>query len=459
MSLVLALFFGITLALLWLSTSLHRRWRVERRGRVDAEEALERARRVENLGRLSAGITHEFNNILSVLRSQIDGLEVLSSGGDIRHGLGSLRTLVTESAGLTSDILGLASQDPRSPGPMDPNQVIQGTASWLQRLVPKNIEVRTHLEPSSWPCLADSGRLRQAVINLALNARDALPEGGRVVFTTENLRGLARDNGQPPGDYIRISVSDNGEGIPPGLAHRIFDSFFTTKAAGQGTGLGLNLVREFIEDSDGHLEWKSEPGRGTRFSLLLPRVTSLDLIQEPAAAATLEECGQGERILLVEDNRELRSSLRDLLELRGYFVLEASDASAARRWLKSGSTVDLLFVDLGLPGNANGLELAREARAQRPRLAVIFTSGLFGANESADLASFSDGIELIHKPTPTATILRKVRETLDRRVLDHQALDQQVLDQQALDQQSGDHPRPPRLPRPSLASPSSASLS
>ncbi len=269
---LLPLFTGALIGLAWFSFRLWRLERNELQRRVRAEEDLWHAQKMEHLGLLSAGIAHEFNNLLTAFYGLLALAEKDSETTEQRQHLQEMEALIRRGTDLTSSLLGFARRRVRQVRATDVNAVIERMYNWLRLVVSKKIVIRSRLEPALWECLVDSGQLEQALVNLALNARDAMPDGGSLTFITENLRLEQPRSEVSAGDYLRIAVIDTGIGMAPAVMARVFDSFFTTKADGRGTGLGLNIVRGFVDESKGHIELESTPGKGTTFAVLLPRL-------------------------------------------------------------------------------------------------------------------------------------------------------------------------------------------
>ena len=329
------------------------------------------AQKMSALGQLAGGLAHDFNNLLTVVCGSLRSLGERLSAPLVNDFVAPALRASGRGTELTRRLLAVARQQELEPCPVDVPALVAGTAQLLRRSLPDDIAVEVSAEEGGWPALVDPGQLENALVNLALNARDAMPGGGRLTFRT----------GFPSGDRVCISVTDTGAGIPPALQARIFEPFFTTKPFGSGSGLGLSMVFGFVRQSGGDLQLRSAPGEGTTFTLLLPRaagaVTGVGAISEPLADAPVAG-GGGKLVLLVEDNEDVRQTVRrQLLEL-GYRVLEARDADDARSLLAAVPEVAALVSDVVMPGPTNGVGLADTARRLVPGIKVVLITGYSG---------------------------------------------------------------------------------
>ena len=300
---------------------------------------------------------------------------------------------------------------------IDLNERLPDMIGVLHRTLGETIQIVPHLAPQLWPARADPSQLEDALLNLAINARDAMPEGGTLTITTANIhldeRQAALQAEVLPGDYVTLSVIDTGEGMPPEVIARATEPFFTTKPAGKGTGLGLSMIYGFAKQSGGHLSIYSEPGVGTTVRLSLPREPSSDGSAEQRAVAPGEVPKGGEAVLVVDDNAELRRvALRQLTGL-GYRVGEAADGPAALALIEAGEHFDLLFTDIGLPAGMNGFELAERARQLLPGLKVLFTTG-YGSHGRRNGNPEADPASVLQKPYRSRDLAERVRAVLDR---------------------------------------------
>jgi len=387
--------------------------------RHKTEALLHQSQKMEALGQLTGGLAHDFNNHLGII---IGNLDLLVDEGTLNA---DQKELVEEAlaasfngAELTRRLLAFARRQPLRPARIEVNRLIEEITKLLRRTLGEQVEIALSLDSTIPAITADPSQLETAIANLANNARDAMPRGGRLSITT-GVRYLDEDYAAEhaevtPGPYVMIQVSDTGSGMPPDVLARVFEPFFTTKEPGKGTGLGLSMVFGFMKQSGGHINVYSEPGRGTTFRLYLPS----DEAPAEAAAGTapVEERlkGAGEQILVVEDNEKLRTVLlRQLAEL-GYRVIEAENALAARKLIDSGAEIDLLLTDIVMPGKVDGCQLAREFIAARPSGRVLLTSGFPGTRlaDLDDLDNFGASSRLLDKPYRKQDLARTLREVL-----------------------------------------------
>lgn len=385
--------------------------------RSKLQAQLHQARKMEAIGNLTGGMAHDFNNMLGVIIGNIDLLR------DLRGDDAEVDELAREAldaafrgAELTRRLLAFARQQPLRPQRVDVNQLVSGITRLLSRIVGDQIELSFTLAPELWPVLADPAQLESSLTNLAANARDAMPDGGRLMVVTGNRRldadYAAQHTEVAPGGYVMIEVNDTGGGMTKEVIERIFEPFFTTKGRDKGTGLGLSMVFGFIKQSGGHITVYSEPAIGTTFRLFLPRMSEAAPAAEESSAAPPMH-GRGESVLVVEDNAALRRVAMRQLEELGYRVLAAENAAAGLRMIDEES-IDLLLTDVVMPGGANGRELARRARQRRPGLKVVFTSGFSETRLSGDAGPLSACTPLLSKPYRKEELASAAREALDR---------------------------------------------
>jgi PAS domain S-box-containing protein len=381
-----------------------------------AEEQLIQAQKMESVGQLTGGIAHDFNNMLTVITGTI---EILADGVKDTPHLATITKLIGEAADrgaqLTASLLAFARKQPLQPAEIDVNELIREAERLLSPTLGKQIEVETTLSGDLWPAFVDRGQLSAALVNLAINARDAMSGSGKLTFATGNItlgvpEAVARGVGRA-GDYVSIEVSDTGTGIAQANLERIFDPFFSTKEVGQGTGLGLSMVFGFAKQSGGSVDVRSEEGRGTTFRIYLPRA-ELNAQQPPAQDEEAPVHGGNEIILCVEDDRKIRDYVTMQLETLGYTVIAAANADEALAIVRQGAPFDLLFTDIVMPGTMNGRQLAETLMAGRPSLRVLFTSGYSdGALPLQGRAG--QGIPLLTKPYRRAELARMMRRCLD----------------------------------------------
>jgi len=381
------------------------------------EESLRQAQKMEAIGRLAGGVAHDFNNILAVIMMQS---ELLLTQGDVaesvRNGIQQIRAAAERAANLTRQLLAFSRRQVMQARDLDLNEVVTNLTKMLQRIIGEDVRLELHLHPTPLMTHADAGMLDQVLMNLAVNARDAMPKGGRLIIETTAREFSAAEAAAlldvKPGHYVGLRVSDTGCGIPPEILPRIFEPFFTTKEPGKGTGLGLATVFGIVKQHGGCIQVASEPGRGTTFEVYLPALA------ETTTAASEAESRPGPRggtetILLVEDDADVRLVTRLTLERHGYRVLEAPDGLAALElWRQHRDAVALLLTDLVMPGELDGRELAQRLRADRPQLKVIYTSGYSPELAGRELHSRA-GEAFLQKPCPAERLLETVRECLD----------------------------------------------
>jgi signal transduction histidine kinase/CheY-like chemotaxis protein len=381
-----------------------------------ARAALAQSQKTEALGQLTGGIAHDFNNFLQVILGSIETLQrrLAAGDGDVGRYIDAARRSGERAAGLTRQLLAFARRQPLEPKPIAPDKVVAGMGDLLKRSLGEAVSVEMVAGAGVWPVSADANQLESALLNLALNARDAMPGGGKLTIETTNAYldetyAMAHPEVMP-GRFVMIAVSDSGRGMTKEVAARAFDPFFTTKDIGQGTGLGLSQVHGFIKQSGGHVNIYSEPGTGTTVKIYLPRLagSAADL---PAEPRPVPAGSGGETILFVEDDEDVRAFVAGTLSETGYRVIEAAEAASALRLLDGEPDVDLLFTDVGLPNGVNGRQLADEAQRRRPSLKVLFTTG-YARNAIVHHGRLDAGVELIAKPFAAADLVQRVRRVL-----------------------------------------------
>ncbi len=393
--------------------------------REEVEKRLHQAQRMDAIGQLTGGMAHDFNNLLGIIIGNLDLLQTTSSrldAGQLEL-IGDARDAALRGAELTKSLLAFARRQPLQPQRLAIDTLVADTVGLLARTLGENIPITVDQADGLWPVRVDRAQLEASLVNLATNARDAMPRGGRLLITTANraldTEYVAGHAELSAGDYVMIEVSDTGIGMAPDLLARVFEPFFTTKDPGRGTGLGLSMVFGFVKQSGGHINVYSEPGQGTTFRLYLPR----DLTGSPAAPSPVETAppasGGSEMVLVVEDNEGMRRIARRQLTGLGYRVLEADSAAAALRLLETEKDVMLLLSDIVMPGGMDGVELARTAMARWPALKVVLTSGFSEArlNHNGDAPT---GLRLLSKPYRREELARTLREVLDDRQSDAQ---------------------------------------
>lgn len=384
--------------------------------RKHLENRLHRSQRMEAVGQLTGGIAHDFNNLMSVVFGNAELLkDMIGDDEKARRRLESIVKAVDLGASLTNRLLAFSRQQTLSPQPTDINDLVRGLEDMLQRALGETIEFHTHLESGGCESLIDSSQLENALINLAVNARDAMPKGGVLTIETANVTldgTYAKQNEEvTPGDYVMIAVSDTGGGMAPEVLEKVFEPFFTTKGVGRGSGLGLSMVYGFVMQSKGHVTIYSEVGHGTTIKLYMPRSRE-SVNQDDTRDETTEFTPGSERILVVEDNEGVREIPAGILRNQGYQVVEAEDGEEAIRHLQDGPPFDLLFTDIALPGGMNGVQIAEQAKRIQPDIKVLFTTG-YAENAVARNGKLDPGITLVNKPYRRTELLEKVRAMLD----------------------------------------------
>jgi PAS domain S-box-containing protein len=385
--------------------------------RLDLETRLIQSQKLEAVGQLTGGIAHDFNNLLGVISGNLELLaEALKDRPDLVEMLESSIRATERGATLTRSLLAFSRQQPLDPRPVDPNLLLREMTQILRRTVSESIGI-DFVPNATWYCDADPGQLQNALLNLVLNARDAMPDGGRLTIETADAAldevYAAGNNEVSAGDYVAIAVSDTGTGMAADVVARAFEPFFTTKEVGKGTGLGLSMVYGFAKQSRGHAKIYSEIGHGTTVRLYLPRSRGNPEIVAPAATAAEEQRGQGETILVVEDDEDMRALTFELLRSLGYTVLAATDGRSALAVLRAKRQIDLLLTDVVLPGGMNGRVLAATAVMQNPKMGVVFMSG-YTENAIVHKGRLDPGVRLLQKPFSKRSLAETIRAALDR---------------------------------------------
>ncbi|MDE2486385.1 MAG: response regulator [Alphaproteobacteria bacterium] len=408
-----------------LNETLEQRVNDEMAERAKVEDELRQAQKMEAIGQLTGGVAHDFNNLLTVIiggldniaRQVADGLEEASLPR-VKRGAEMAQKAAQRAATLTSRLLAFSRRQALDPRPLHPDRLVRDMSELLRRSLGETITLELVGAGGLWPAFADPNELEHAILNLAVNARDAMPHGGTLTIETGNvwldeayLASVAEP--VPPGQYVLVAVSDTGMGMDAETVSRVFEPFFTTKEPGRGTGLGLSQVYGFVRQSGGHIRIYSEPDHGTTVKLYLPRV-SAEVAPEVAKEVTPDATmlRGSETVLLVEDDEEVRAYSVGVLRELGYTVIEAENAAAALSALDQNPAVDLLFTDVVLPGGLHGRRLADEARRRRPALRVLFTSG-YTRNAIIHNGRLDPGVQLITKPFSYGDLASRIRRVLD----------------------------------------------
>jgi PAS domain S-box-containing protein len=398
---------------------------IQNEARIKAEELLRQAQKMEAVGQLTGGIAHDFNNLLTIVIGgldmvgrQIPALGATAAAERIARAKDMALQGVQRAVTLTNRLLAFSRQQPLAPKPIDANKLVSVTCEFLRRTLGETVSLETALAAGLWRAHADPHQLENALINLTLNARDAMPEGGKVTIETANCyldESYVSSIPEPVdvGQYVMIAVADTGTGMDPITVERAFEPFFTTKEVGRGTGLGLSQVYGFVRQSAGHVKVYSELDEGTTVKIYLPRYVGAEEHVEDAEQSQAANGAIGtETILVVEDDDALRSYTVETLAELGYRVLPATNGAAALEILDSGNDIDLLFTDVVMPGGLNGRQLADEAVRRRPGLKVLFTTG-YTRNAIVHHGRLDPGVEMVGKPFSSDELIRKVRAILD----------------------------------------------
>lgn len=385
-----------------------------------AEEALRQSQKMEAVGQLTGGLAHDFNNLLAGITGAFEMIRVRLAQGRsadiekyLQAGLGAAR----RASSLTHRLLAFSRRQTLSPKPIMINRLMADLAELVQRTVGPAIHVETIAASGLWPTLVDSNQLENALLNLCLNARDAMPGGGRLTIETANKwldDRAAVERGLEPGQYVTVCVSDTGIGIDKSIIERVFDPFFTTKPMGQGTGLGLSMVYGFARQSNGHVRIYSEPGQGTMVCIYLPRHLGDAVVEEVAADEAPAPAEADATVLVIDDEPTVRMLIADALNDHGYACLEAADGPEGLRVLQSKVRIDLLITDVGLPGGLNGRQVADAAGAIRPDLKVLFITG-YAENAVLSHGHLAHGMEVLTKPFTIDNLVRRVDRLLRER--------------------------------------------
>src|SRR5438128_1286674 len=389
---------------------------VKRFQEIEANEAkVRQAQKMEAVGQLTGGVAHDFNNILTVITGTI---EILGEAVKDRPHLVQITDMISAAAArgadLTRHLLAFARRQPLQPRNTDVNPLVIDAARLLRPTLGEQIEIESMLSPDSAPALIDPSQLSTAILNLALNARDAMPNGGKLTLETKNVEldenYAAMNNDVTPGNYVMIAVSDTGTGIPADLLEKVFEPFFTTKDIGKGSGLGLSMVYGFVKQSNGHIKIYSEDGHGTTVKLYLPAAAGVPDALAAEAGISGGEHGD-ESILIVEDDALVREYVMTQISRFGYRTMAAGNAAEALAIIDGPERFDLLFTDVIIPGGLNCAQLATEALKRRPELKVLYTSG-YTENAIVHHGRLDAGVLLLPKPYLSSDLARMIRTAL-----------------------------------------------
>jgi signal transduction histidine kinase len=385
---------------------------------MKAEEQLRQAQKMEAVGQLTGGLAHDFNNLLAGVSGALEMMTMRLRQGrlaEVDKYVVAAQGAVRRAAALTHRLLAFSRRQTLDPRPTDVNALVSGMTDLIQRTVGPSIAVESVGAASVWTTLVDPSQFENALLNLCINARDAMPDGGRITIETANKwldHDAARTHGIRKGQYLSLCVTDTGTGMPPDVAKKAFEPFFTTKPLGQGTGLGLSMIYGFAKQSGGQVRIYSEVGQGTTACIYLPRhygnaaMEASGSTQAPAARP-----GTGETVLIVDDEPTVRMLIVDVLEDLGYTVIEAADSIAGLKVLQSDVRIDLLISDVGLPGGMNGRQMAEAARQMRPGLKALFITG-YAENSIIGNGHLGPDMQVLTKPFAVDMLKARVRELM-----------------------------------------------
>ncbi len=376
--------------------------------RRQLEQQLLHASKLEAIGRLTGGIAHDFNNMLAVVMGSIELLQRSLGDNKSAHRRADMAMEgARRCADLTNRLLTFSRRQSLQASVTDLRVLVPAVVELIRRTLSERIEIEVDIPEAVWPVFLDRSQFETALINLAVNARDAMPTGGRLVIAARNRLDPGQE-GAEAGDFVEISVADTGEGMPPEVLAHVFEPFFTTKESGKGTGLGLSMIYGFAQQSGGRITIESQPGEGTTVRLLLPRTQrAMDFAAEPVGSDQPPPEGNGETILVVEDDPDVRQVAVSTLTTLGYTVSEAANGDEALTKLRDGGAVRLVFSDVTMPGPLTGVDLAREVRRLQPDVGVLLTTGYVGEDVSLD-----EGVEILPKPYQTGDLAHKLRGLL-----------------------------------------------
>jgi PAS domain S-box-containing protein len=384
-----------------------------------SQQALFQSQKMQAVGQLTGGLAHDFNNLLTGITGSLDLMKARLAQGrvnELDRYITAAQGAAARAATLTHRLLAFSRQQTLEPKLTDANKLIAGMEELVRRTVGVGVEIETVLAAGLWPCFCDQNQLENAILNLCINARDAMPDGGRITIETANTwidRAAAIQRDMPRGQFVALCVTDTGVGMPPDVIERAFDPFFTTKPIGKGTGLGLSMIYGFAKQSGGQVRIYSEMGQGTTVKIYLPRhrgKAAEDEVQEESGVMPGSEAG--ETVLVVDDEPSVRMLIGDTLADLGYKGIEAADAAAGLKILQSDAKIDLLITDVGLPGGMNGKQMADVARVSRPKLKVLFITG-YAENAAISNGGLEAGTQIMSKPFAMETLATRIRSIIE----------------------------------------------
>ncbi len=393
-----------------------RQLKAEMAERQKAEEQLRQAQKMEAVGQLTGGLAHDFNNLLTSISGSLELLQTRITQGrikDIDRYVGAAQSAAKRAAALTQRLLAFSRRQTLDPKTTDVNRLVGGMDELVRRTMGPEITVEFVVAGGLWNTLIDPSQLENALLNLCINARDAMAGGGKLTVETSNCRldePAAGERDLPPGQYVTLCVSDDGIGMSPEIVDRVFEPFFTTKPLGQGTGLGLSMIYGFVRQSGGQIRVHSETGQGTTVRLYLPRHRGD--VDEPDGVAALSDAPRAENdemVLVVDDEPTVRMLVTEVLADLGYVAVEAADGAGGLKVLQSDARIDLLVTDVGLPGGMNGRQMADAARVSRPDLKVLFITG-YAENAVLSHGHLEPGMHVLTKPFAMETLASRIKE-------------------------------------------------
>jgi PAS domain S-box-containing protein len=378
------------------------------------QEALRQSQKMEAVGQMTGGLAHDFNNLLAGISGSLDMMQArVQQGriGDLERYIVGAQGAAKRAAALTHRLLAFSRRQTLDPKPTDVNRLVAGMEDLIRRTVGPQIAIETVAEAGLWSALVDPNQLENALLNLCINARDAMPDGGRITIETSNRRlddRAAEERDLSPGEYLSLCVSDTGTGMSVDVAARAFDPFFTTKPIGVGTGLGLSMIYGFARQSGGQVRIDTEVGSGTTVCIYLPRHHAEELAEEEAAPAIVRADNRGKTVLVVDDEPLVRMLVVDAVEDLGFATIEAGDGPRALSVLRSGAAIDLLITDVGLPNGMNGRQVADAARELRPDLKVMFVTG-YAENAVLSHGHLAAGMQVLTKPFDMTILSNRIQ--------------------------------------------------
>jgi PAS domain S-box-containing protein len=383
------------------------------------EEQLRQSQKMEAVGQLTGGLAHDFNNLLTGIGGSLEMMQVrIAQGrtGELDRYVVAAQGAVKRAAGLTHRLLAFSRRQTLDPKPTNANRLLSGLGDLVRRTVGPSVKVEVVEASGLWPILVDPNQLENAVLNLCINARDAMPDGGNITIETANKwldDRAARQHDLPVGQYVSICVTDTGTGMTPEVIAKAFDPFFTTKPIGEGTGLGLSMIYGFARQSGGQIRIYSEVGQGTTMCLYLPRHTDPAVLDDELEQSDNEGAGgEGEVVLIIDDDPTIRMLVAEVLADSGYKVMQAQDGPAGIKLLDSNAKIDLLITDVGLPGGMNGRQVADAARVRRRDLKVLFITG-YAENAVMGQTRLDDGMFVMTKPFQMDVLAKRIREIIE----------------------------------------------